>query len=174
MKDKNIMSWNEIGILYKKQTAEFQRVFKRKSKFIVDENLGFSVTEILREFGWNVKDISEVGLSGESDENIFAYAYKHERIILTHDEDFLDDRNFPFYKNPGVIVFPGGQGDTEFLERAIADMFILIAPFYDVYRGAKIKFYADREVKIRFVTYDGYIQTSRYKFIGKKIFEWVE
>lgn len=141
---------------------------------MVDENLGFGTCEVLRELGWNTIFVSEVNLIGNSDESIYQYAYQNNRIILTHDEDFLNNQNFPFYCNPGVIVFPGGNGDKSVLVRAISDMLVVIAPFGEVYKEAKIIFYADREFKIMSIHKHGFIKTLRYKFIDRKIYEFKE
>jgi len=163
--------WKEVRTLTKDEATKFASQYKRKSKFLVDENLGYGTYEVLRDLGWNAKFVSEVNLSGKSDENIYQYSFKHNRIILTHDEDFLNNQQFPYYCNPGVIIFPGGDGNVTVLERSIADMLVVIAPFREIYKGAKIIFYADREFKIMSAHKDGYIRTSRYKFIGKKLYK---
>lgn len=162
--------WIEVETLKKDNITEFTLQYKRKSKFLVDENMGYGTYEILRELGWNTKFVSEVNLIGKSDEDLYRYAFKHKRIILTHDEDFLNHKQFPFYCNPGVIVFPGADGNEKVLERSIADMLIVIAPYGDVYRGAKIVFYADREFKVISAHKDGYISTSRYKFSNGNLY----
>ncbi len=148
---------------------KFSLKIKKRSKFLVDENLGYLVNQVLNELGWNSKFVAEVGLNGRADNEVFQYAYRKKRIILTHDEDFLNNRNFPYYNNPGVIILPGAKGSSSVLERAIADMIITIAPFYDVYHKAKIIFYPDREIKIMSLSHKG-LNINRYKWIGKNLF----
>lgn len=41
-------------------------------------------------------------------------------MIWTHDRDFLDDARFPGHRNPGVLVFPGGDGNQEAMAVGIA------------------------------------------------------
>jgi len=53
--------------------------------------------------------VGEVGVEGKSDEDVFAFGWRDDRINLTHDQDFLNDWRFPFHRNPGVIVLPGGN-----------------------------------------------------------------
>ena len=166
--------WGALRTLKKNEVAKFLQQYKRKSKFLVDENLGYGTYEILSDMGWNVKFVSEVNLIGKSDEDLYQYAYKRNRIILTHDTDFMNNQQFPFYRNPGVIIFPGGDGSEAILKRALVDMLIVIAPFSEVYEGSKIIFYADREFKIMSVHTDGYIQTSRYKFFGTNLYKFNE
>jgi hypothetical protein len=91
-----------------------------------------------------------VGLAGHPDENVFAYALKHDRILLTHDTDFLDDRKFPFdsNRNPGVIVLPGGSGGDAFLIRALS-ILQTICSARELFRGSKINISPEGIIKIR-------------------------
>ncbi|HAU0250447.1 DUF5615 family PIN-like protein [Legionella pneumophila serogroup 1] len=166
--------WENVKSLTKDEEKKFTSLYKRKARFLVDENLGNSTCEVLKELGWNTLFVSEVDLIGKSDKDIYRYAFKNNRIILTHDTDFLNDKQFPFYCNPGVIVFPGGDGNDKVLERSIADMLIVVAPFGEIYKGAKIIFYADREFKIISEHKHGYIETSRYKFIDGNIYAFTQ
>lgn len=166
------MPWIIVEPPSNTKISEFRQFYKRKSKFIVDENLGPEVAKILKDLRWNVKYVSEVSLSGRSDEKVFRYASKHKRIILTHDGDFLDNSKFPFYCNPGIVILPGGDGNEDALVRSISDMLIVVAPFGEIYKGAKIVFYEDREFRLEYQHAGGFITTSRYKFIKKKIYEW--
>ncbi|PIN91117.1 hypothetical protein COU57_01900 [Candidatus Pacearchaeota archaeon CG10_big_fil_rev_8_21_14_0_10_32_14] len=58
-------------------------------KFIADENIAVSVVRFLKERGHDVKDVKEESLFGSSDKKIFGIAQKENRIVLTHDKDFL-------------------------------------------------------------------------------------
>ena len=87
------MAWTEAGQSSDAELTDFVRREKRKARLLVDESLGIGTTIFLRSLGWNTKDVSEVGLRGHPDENVFNYAYKHDLMLLTHDEDFLDDRS---------------------------------------------------------------------------------
>jgi len=55
--------------------------------------------------------VGDVDLAGRDDTEVYAYAWRENRVQLTHDGDFLDDKKFPQHCNPGVIVLPGGGGD---------------------------------------------------------------
>lgn len=124
--------------------AGFERALKRKAQFLVDESLGLEAAQIIRELGWNAKYVGEVGLSGRDDNNIYSFAWKDDRIILTHDRDFLDDRQFPFYRNLGVIVLPGGAGSSGGLEQALADVLDFVAPYRGAHSGIKLEISDDR------------------------------
>lgn len=166
--------WEEVKSLKKNEVAQFVAQYKKKSKFLVDENLGIGTCEVLQELGWNAKFVSDVNLVGKSDKDVYQYAFKHGRIILTHDDDFLNHKQFPFYCNPGVIILPGGDGNEAVLERAIADMLTIVGPFGEIHQGAKIIFYPTREFKIIALHEDGYIKISRFKFVNGSIYEDID
>jgi predicted nuclease of predicted toxin-antitoxin system len=91
--------------------SEIGPEFKKKSRFLIDESLGVEVANYLREKGYNVQFAGDVGLTGRSDEDVFSYAWRENRMPWTHDHDFLDNTRFPEHRNPGVVVLPGGSGD---------------------------------------------------------------
>ncbi|PYK16622.1 MAG: hypothetical protein DME55_11825 [Verrucomicrobia bacterium] len=94
---------------------------------------------IIRASGWNTAYVTDVGLGGKPDEDIFAFAWRDDRIILTHDEDFLDDRRFPPHRNPGVIILPGAIGQTPGLLDAVSGVLRLVGPYRGAHRRAKIQ-----------------------------------
>ena len=57
-----------------------------------------------------------------------------ERILLTHDQDFLDDRRFPPHRNAGVIVLPGGSGSAKGLASALRSVVSIIGPNRGAFR----------------------------------------
>lgn len=57
-------------------------------KFLTDENIARSVVHILRNEGFDVKDIKEANMQGTSDKFILELTEKEDRIIVTHDKDF--------------------------------------------------------------------------------------
>jgi Domain of unknown function (DUF5615) len=143
------MPWRELS-LNSPEDQSAARKTEKKARPLVDESLGVAVTELIRSHGWNVLDASEAGLTGHPDENVFAYALKQDRILLTHDEDFLDDRKFPFddNRNPGVIVLPSSGGNSLLL-RALGLALRDMCSARELFRGSKISISADRVVTIR-------------------------
>src|ERR1700677_2046223 len=106
------MSWRLLtGPKTKAGERELNRLTARRSRFLVDESLGTGVAMVLRYQGYNVKFGPDVGLGGKDDQDVFSFAWRERRMLLTHDKDFMDDRQFPFNRNPGVIVLPGEEGE---------------------------------------------------------------
>ena len=58
-------------------------------RFLTDENIAVSIVKFLRNKGFDVKDVKEESLYGSPDKDIFELAKKENRIILTHDKDFV-------------------------------------------------------------------------------------
>ena len=52
--------------------------------------------------------VDAAGLRGRGDDEVYALARKDDRILLTCDPDFLDDRRHPPRGHPPVIVFGFG------------------------------------------------------------------
>ena len=98
--------WANIDIP-ESEIDTFTRAFSKKSRFIVDENLGEELARELRRLKFNAVFVGDVGLKRHSDEDVFAFGWRDDRIILTQDRDFLSDRNFPQHENPGIVVLPG-------------------------------------------------------------------
>jgi len=58
-------------------------------RFHLDENVDPAIADGLRHRGIDVTLPSDVGLVAASDAEHFAYALRDQRVIVTHDEDFL-------------------------------------------------------------------------------------
>jgi predicted nuclease of predicted toxin-antitoxin system len=163
------MPWNELEI-GDYESKSFHSSFQKKARFLIDENMGIEAARIIKELGWNAVYVSDVGLLGHPDENVFAYSYRENRVLLTHDDDFLDDAKFPQYRNPGVVILPGANGDSKVLEREIARILITIGKYREVYRGYKIRIREDGTWEIRSIA-DGRNNVRFLKFEKGKIFE---
>jgi predicted nuclease of predicted toxin-antitoxin system len=144
-----------------------------RPKFLIDESLGIGVAKALRELRYNVKFGPDVGLGGRSDEEVFAFAWNQKRVILTHDHDFLDDRRFPFNRNPGIVVLPGGGGNQNALITALGSMLGLLGSYGKLFPFPKIEISADRTWTVRYVDKTaGLLVKRRYHFDRDEVYEW--
>jgi predicted nuclease of predicted toxin-antitoxin system len=134
------------------------------------------VAELLRAGGWNATYAGDVGLAGHDDIDVFAFAAREGRIILTHDLDFLDNRRFPPHRNPGVVVLPGASGEERELRKALGGMLSVVGIFSKAWVGAKIHIGAADEWTIRWWNKaDGKHYVTRYRFPKKGMLqEWVD
>src|SRR5574337_992187 len=111
------MPWKKLPNPSKKEEETFFVRFRKKARFLVDEDVDSEVVYFLREQGWNVVSALEVGLNGQPDENVFSFAWKERRMILSHDRGFLDNKKYPVHRNPGIVIIEGGSGDSDKLFR---------------------------------------------------------
>jgi hypothetical protein len=122
-------------------------------------------TRLIRDRGWNVRYVEDLGLLDGSHEAVLAFARREQRILLTHHFDFLDDSRFPFQRNPGLVVLPGGSDSTVGVTDAINGVLALIGPYSKAYRGFKIRIAEDGVWTIRrFNTEEGVHQEISVKF----------
>ena len=138
----------------------------------MDERVGPGVTQLLRRLHRNVKDVSEVGMAGRSDEDVAAFAFKDDRVLLTHDPDFLDTRRFPHHRHRCVVVLPGAHGNDRALLRALGNMLSVVGAASDLFRPSRIRITEDGVWTV--ATYEreeGRVVTTRYRFAPGRPFE---
>jgi predicted nuclease of predicted toxin-antitoxin system len=158
----------------KKLLREIHTQIAERARCVVDESLGSGVARVMKDLGWNVVFAPEVGLGGRSDEDVFAFAWSEDRVLLTHDHDFLDDRRFPFTRNPGVVVLPGGDGKGDGLVNALRETLSLVGNMRRLFECPKIEISEDGTWNVReFNRGEGRHTRRRLRF-GKhgKVWEW--
>ena len=72
-------------------------------KFIADVNIAKTVITSLRKKGHDVIDIKKLNRT-ISDTEIIKLALKENRIVLTHDKDFLALTQYPKYQVPAIVI----------------------------------------------------------------------
>jgi predicted nuclease of predicted toxin-antitoxin system len=155
--DVNDMPWRPLP-----NPTETDDDLRKKTRIFVDENLGEEVANYLRGRGYNVVFANDVGLSGRSDEDVFAYAWRDQRMIWTHDRDFLDDARFPEHRNPGVVVLPGGGGDNDAMGAGLGAALAVFGHWPATLSKTKAIVSATGEITIR-RRYNGKMGVSRYR-----------
>ena len=73
-------------------------------RFITDEDVPRSTARVLRDAGFDAVDVRDVGLRGKSDAEVFEYAQRENRLLITCDMSFSNILNFPPSKNHGILV----------------------------------------------------------------------
>jgi predicted nuclease of predicted toxin-antitoxin system len=157
------MAWKPLEVSEAEVRAHSKSATK-KARFLLDESVDPIVAKVLSDRGLNVVTASELRLEGHCDEDQLAAAKRDDRILLTHDADFLNDRRFPLDRNPGVVVLPGGSGTTDELAGAIQILFTLIAPLRELWREKKIRISAGGYITVRRRNRDsGRYEETRYR-----------
>lgn len=161
------MPWVELSDPTKAERSEAEQFLEKKARFLIDENLGEVVAQSLRALGWNATYVGDVGLAGHDDTDVFAFAAREDRILLTHDTDFLDDRKFPPHRNPGVVVLPGAAGEERELCRALGAMVSIVGRFRAVWYKSKIQISPSGEWTVKqWASVTGLHVATRYRFLS--------
>jgi predicted nuclease of predicted toxin-antitoxin system len=96
-------------------------------KIKVDENIGRSGMNLLREAGHDVMTVLEQGLSGAADEAIFAICASERRTLVTLDRDFGQVPRFPPKRAAGIVVLELGAPATTTLLQSRLREFLTLA-----------------------------------------------
>src|SRR5262245_56670963 len=142
------MPWEPIKNPDSETRQALEREFGGKVRILVDESLDPDLTLALGELGWKAQSVSDAGLSGRSDEDVLAHAWRTNQFLLTSDHDFLDDRRFPPHRNPGIIILPNAAIDSDSFANALQQALYTIAPLGKTYRGSKIVITSDGVITI--------------------------
>jgi predicted nuclease of predicted toxin-antitoxin system len=78
-------------------------------KFLVDMPASPQLAKWLNEKGYDAVHASDIGLYKTKDREILEEARKHNRIIITADLDFPQLLAISHAKDPGIILFRGGN-----------------------------------------------------------------
>ena len=92
-------------------------------KFIIDEDMPRSTGKVLKNFGYEIKDIRDFGLRGADDEEIYQFAQRNEAVLITGDTDFGNIMRFTIGSHFGIVIahFPNemstGEINRQLIER---------------------------------------------------------
>ena len=97
-------------------------------KIKVDENIGRSGIELLRQAGQDVMTVREQGLAGAADEVVFQACVAEARTLITLDRDFGQVPRFPPKQGAGIVVLElGGPASLHSLHDRLRDFLALAA-----------------------------------------------
>lgn len=112
-------------------------------RFLVDNALSPLLAVGLCEQGYDAVHVRDIGLGGAEDEQIFAYAAKHDCIILSADTDFATLLALRGENKPSVTLFRRGvdRRPTQQLALLLANLKVIEDPLAS---GAVVVFDEER------------------------------
>jgi predicted nuclease of predicted toxin-antitoxin system len=119
-----------------------------KTKFIVDESAGSEIAKALQECGYDAKRLADAGVRVQNDDDLFTAAWKDNRVIVTHNQDFLDNGRFPPTTNPGVIVIRAHNTSENGVARCLVKALRLSGDDAAWFRAKKLDFASDQALTI--------------------------
>lgn len=91
-------------------------------KFLADENIASSVVKALKRRGEDVKETRDYGFREAKDIRLVELSRREDRIILTHDKDFIDlfgSQRLPF----SVIVIRLSDVKPSLVKQILGEFF---------------------------------------------------
>ena len=88
-------------------------------KFLADENVPQTLIKNLRDKGFDVLDIKKSEHHRATDTEIIAIARSEKRVIITYDQDFLNDYENPVPKIVIRLLYPDLEITWERLKQAL-------------------------------------------------------
>lgn len=172
------MAWIDAHLLYEKGSASLREIRqaieftkrKAKARFYADENFPLVATELLRTRA-DVVTVQQTRMRHHPDENHAAFALREERVLVSCDRDYLDERKFPLVHCPTISVFNFGSGSTRDIARAFRCLrsILKVPQFYDKWT----KMDASPESWIQYSRYlDGTTSRTRFRYDRGVLQEW--
>lgn len=116
-------------------------------KFLIDNALSPVLSGLLCEQGHDSKHVRDFGISHATDENIFDFAEREERVIVSADTDFGYILKTRKVKKPSFILFRKSTAlDPKIIVTDI--LFVIEKSSYDLQNGSIIVI-EDERIRIR-------------------------
>jgi predicted nuclease of predicted toxin-antitoxin system len=112
------------------------------------------VHDFLRMRGWGIVRARDFDLENQPDENVWGFARRENRVLLSADFDFRRFRQFPLNNHPGCIMLnitrglPTGESPTTFMIRILAETLPHL-PTHAGMRESKVCLDASRGTQVR-------------------------
>ena len=75
-----------------------------KLRFLIDEDCPLSLENLLNSKGYDTIHVKTSGLSGTKDPELFMFAQKGQRIIISRDLGWANIKNYPPNSHCGLII----------------------------------------------------------------------
>ncbi len=149
------------------------RALRETARFLVDENVPPELARLLTARGYNAKSVAYVGMRGRSDEDVLARALRDDRILITNDDGFREERRFPEHRHPGIVIIPNGPLTDDGVITALSSMLPLVGNHRGLFAGAVVRMDRGGVLTVTSRDFDsGARVTTRYKYSSTGEFYW--
>lgn len=170
------MSWVPLGVEQDRYQRRAMAEVKGTTKFLLDNNVDSNLLSFLDGVGI-AAHLLPLAVVDRPDDEVLAEAWRQDRILLTHDTDFLDTTLHPPETCPGVVVMPGGSGNTERHYPTIGFMLKLMKPYRKLWLQTYVHIQDSRMIVIKGInaTYGTEIEPWFLRFDDDgKPFRWLQ
>jgi len=92
-------------------------------RVLCDENVPERTAEHLDEFGIDAVHVSDRPGAGSADERVVRFAQERNRLLLTNDDDFLDESAYP---DVTVLYYPDNATESHALAARVDELASLV------------------------------------------------
>jgi predicted nuclease of predicted toxin-antitoxin system len=147
------------------------------ARFYSDHNTHAAIVHILQYVKLDVVTAKDIKAEQQPDEFHYKYAFGSNRVLLTHDKDFLDHERFPLSQTCGVVVFNVDPSDAGQIARALEVVTVILAGVAPALKQKKFIVNSDYSMTMidRVASGSGWgLQTTRIKFDtnGEDVWFW--
>jgi predicted nuclease of predicted toxin-antitoxin system len=142
------MPWVPLGVAEDRYSRRLMAEVKGNARFLLDNNVDADILAYLDGIGIGAHMLP-YALVDRPDDEVLAEAWRQDRVLLTHDTDFLDTTLHPPESCPGVVVMPGGSGNAERYYPTIGAMLKLIKPYRALWRQTYVHIQDSRMIVIK-------------------------
>ena len=73
-------------------------------RFLLDENIPFSVLDIITNSGFEAEHVRNIGMQGSGDKQVAEYAKKQKAVLITKDLEFGNLLIYPKNSHYGLLI----------------------------------------------------------------------
>ena len=143
-----------------------------RARFLLDENVDVALFKYLKGKGFNVRTVAQRGLRHRDDADVLACAWRENRILITHDDGFLDESKHPPNRNPGVVVLPGGDGRVATLAAAAKIIVDVVGNNREIFKGSTLRISDNLQITVHIRDHEtGARKSIKFNHKGD---EWID
>jgi len=150
-----------------------------KLRLLADAHFPREVVDEVRAAGLDIKSAQEMGVAKLADPELFRFARKIERVLLTLDGKFWRERDYSVHLGGGVIWLDTGPQEVDRTLHALGRAYSYVGKSMGnlIARGVRVRA-TPTTLMIRLRTYDGRIGGYEFRVGGQRLFarelEWVK